>query len=205
MTTQGNQLDGLKVAILVSDDFEQVEMTAPREALQKAGAQVTLIAPKPGQVTGFHHDQKGDAFPVDQTLDEARAADYDAALLPGGALNADFLRVVPAAQEFVRAMDQAGKPLAVICHAPWLLVSAGLVGGRTLTSYHTIQDDIRNAGGTWQDEAVVHDRNWVTSRQPDDIPAFNAAMITLFAQRDSDAAAGQAGTYDSASMGVVRP
>jgi protease I len=205
MTTQGNQLDGLKVAILVSDDFEQVEMTAPREALQKAGAQVTLIAPKAGQVTGFHHDQKGDSFPVDQTLDEARAADYDAALLPGGALNADFLRVVPAAQEFVRAMDQAGKPLAVICHAPWLLVSAGLVGGRTLTSYHTIQDDIRNAGGTWQDEAVVHDRNWVTSRQPDDIPAFNAAMITLFAQRDSDAAAGQAGTYDSASMGVVRP
>jgi protease I len=205
MTTQGNQLDGLKVAILVSDDFEQVEMTGPREALQKAGAQVTLIAPKAGQVTGFHHDQKGDAFPVDQTLDEARAADYDAALLPGGALNADFLRVVPAAQEFVRAMDQAGKPLAVICHAPWLLVSAGLVGGRTLTSYHTIQDDIRNAGGTWQDEAVVHDRNWVTSRQPDDIPAFNAAMITLFAQRDSDAAAGQAGTYDSASMGVVRP
>ena len=178
------QLDGLRVAIIVSDGFEQVEMTDPRQALQQAGAQTTLIAPKPGQVQGVKHHDKASTFPVEMTLDQARPDQFDALLLPGGALNADFLRVQPKAQEFVREFDRQGKPMAVICHAPWLLVSAGLVRGRTLTSYHTIQDDIRNAGGSWQDREVVRDRNWVTSRQPGDIPAFNREMVALFAQAE---------------------
>jgi protease I len=177
-----NSIDGLRVAILVSDGFEQVEMTEPRKALEEAGAVVTIIAPKAGAVQGFNHDTKADTFAVSQTLDQADPSQFDAVMLPGGALNADFLRVQPKAQDFVRQADRAGKPLAVICHAPWLLVSAGLVKGRTLTSYHTIQDDIRNAGGTWKDQEVVRDRNWVTSRQPDDIPAFNREMLGLFSE-----------------------
>ena len=177
---QQHQLNGMRVAIIVSDGFEQVEMTDPRQALQQAGAETVLIAPEPGQVQGMKHDEKADRFPVDQTLDQANPDQFDALVLPGGALNADFLRVVPKAQEFVRRFDQQGKPLAVICHAPWLLVSANLVKGRTLTSYHTIQDDIRNAGGNWVDGEVVRDRNWVTSRQPSDIPAFNREMVALF-------------------------
>lgn len=177
-----NRLDGMRVAILVADYFEQIEMTEPRKALEQAGASTSLIAPKAGKVQGFNHDTKADSFTVDQTLDQANPDSFDAVLLPGGALNADFLRVQPRAQEFVRRFDRAGKPMAVICHAPWLLVSAGLVRGRTLTSYHTIQDDIRNAGGTWEDREVVRDRNWVTSRQPEDIPAFNREMLALFAE-----------------------
>ncbi|MGE3267545.1 MAG: type 1 glutamine amidotransferase domain-containing protein [Chloroflexota bacterium] len=175
------RLNGMRVAIMVADDFEQVEMTEPRKALDQAGANTVLVAPKPGKVQGFNHDTKADSFAVDQTLDQANPDDFDAVLLPGGALNADFLRVQPKAQDFVRKFDKAGKPMAVICHAPWLLVSAGLVRGRTLTGYHTIQDDVRNAGGTWQDREVVQDGNWVTSRQPDDIPAFNREMLTMFA------------------------
>lgn len=175
-------LDGLRVAILVNDDFEQVEMTDPRRALEDAGADTVLIATHPGEVQSFTHDQKSDRFRVDLALDRANPDDFDALLLPGGALNADKLRMVPKAQQFVRRFDQGGKPMAVICHAPWLLVSSGLVDGRTLTSYYTLQDDIRNAGGIWQDREVVHDHNWVTSRSPKDIPAFNRAMIALFAQ-----------------------
>jgi len=119
---------------------------------------------------------------VDMTLEQAKPQDFDAVLLPGGALNADALRVNKKAQEFVRAIDEQGKPIAVICHGPWLLVSAGLVRGRRLTSYHTIQDDIRNAGGIWEDREVIRDGNWVSSRQPGDIPAFNGEMIKLFAE-----------------------
>ena len=177
------RLDGMRVAILAADDFEQPEMTEPRKALEQAGAQTTLISPKSGQIHGIHHDKIGDTFNVDMALDQANPADFDAVLLPGGALNADFLRVQPKAQAFVRQMDQAGKPMAIICHAPWLLVSSGLVKGRTMTSYHTIQDDLRNAGANWQDKQVVRDRNWVMSRQPDDIPAFNRAMVDLFAEQ----------------------
>jgi len=177
------QLDGMRVAIIVADDFEQVEMTEPRQALEQAGAQVTLISPKGGQVKGMHHDKIGDTFPVDMALDQANPADFDALMLPGGALNADFLRMQPKAQAFARQMDGASMPLAVICHAPWLLVSAGLAKGRTMTTYHTIQDDLRNAGATWKDQPVVRDRNWVTSRQPSDIPAFNQAMLELFAEQ----------------------
>jgi protease I len=126
-----------------------------------------------------HHDKAG-RVKVDLELAAARPGDFDAVLLPGGALNADALRVEKAAQEFVREIDRSGKPIAVICHGPWLLVSAGLTKGRQLTSYHTIQDDIRNAGGKWEDSELVHHRNWVSSRQPSDIPAFNRGMLALF-------------------------
>ena len=179
---QGNRLDGLRVAIIVSDDFEQVEMTEPRKALDQAGAQTVLISPNSGQVSGVNHDVKADKFNVDMTLDSARPDDFDAVMLHGGALNADTLRMNTKAQNFVKQMDGGGRPIAFICHAPWLLVSAGLVKRRTLTSWPSLQDDIRNAGGTWVDQQVVHDDNWVTSRSPQDLEAFNPAMISLFAR-----------------------
>lgn len=177
---QKNILAGKRVAILVTDDFEQAELAEPKKALEQAGATTNIIAPKSGQIQGMNHDVKADFFPVDLTLDQANPMDFDAVLLPGGALNADALRIEPKAQAFVRTMDGQGKPIAVICHGPWLLVSAGLVRGRTLTSYHTIQDDVRNAGGNWVDQELVQDRNWVSSRSPKDIPAFNRGMIDLF-------------------------
>ncbi len=177
-------LDGLRVAIVLDTDFEQVEMTEPRKALEDAGATCRLISPKP-EVTGVKHDEKKDTFSVDIPLDRANPDEFDAVLLPGGALNADSLRVNAKAQEFVRKLNQAGKPMAVICHAPWLLVSAGLAKGRHLTSYHTIQDDIKNAGGKWEDREVIVDRNLVTSRQPSDIPAFNREMVRLFKESKS--------------------
>ena len=179
---QGNQLNGLRVAILVADDFEQVEMTSPRQALDQAGATTKLICTHPGQVTGMNHDVKADTFNVDMTLDQANPNDFDALMLPGGALNADTLRMVPKARQFAQELQRAGKPMAIICHAPWLLVSSALVRGRTLTSYYTIQDDIRNAGGNWVDQEMVRDGNWVTSRSPKDLPAFNPAMIQLFSE-----------------------
>jgi protease I len=179
---QGNQLDGIRVAILVSNDFEQVEMTEPRKALEQAGATTTIISPEAGQVTGVNHDEKADSFKVDLTLDQANPNDFDAVLLPGGALNADFLRMNPQAQNFVKQIDSSGRPIAVICHAPWLLVSAGLVKGRTLTSYQTIQDDLRNAGANWVDQELVRDRNWVSSRSPKDLGAFNPAIVSLFSE-----------------------
>lgn len=177
-----NQLDGMRVAILATDDFEQVELTEPRNALEQAGAKAVVISPKDDEIQGVNHDEKADKVKVDLPLDQANADEFDAVLLPGGALNADHLRVVKKAQEFVRKIDSAGKPIAVICHGPWLLVSTGLVKGRRMTSYHTIQDDIRNAGGNWVDQECVRDRNWVSSRQPSDIPAFNREMIALFAE-----------------------
>jgi protease I len=175
------QLNGLRVAILATDGFEQIELTAPRKALEEAGAETAVIAPSSGKIQGMKHHDKAEKVDVDLTLSKAKPQDFDAVLLPGGALNADALRVEKTAQQFVAAMEKAGKPIAVICHGPWLLASAGLVKGHTLTSYHTIQDDIRNAGGQWVDEEVVHDQNWVSSRQPSDIPAFNREMISLFA------------------------
>ncbi len=179
---QGNKLDGLRVAILVSTDFEQAEMTEPRKALEQAGATTTIISPQPGQITGVNHDEKADTFNVDMTLDQANPNDFDAVLLPGGALNADFMRMNPKAQDFVKQVDSSGRPIAIICHAPWLLVSAGLVKGRTLTSYQTIQDDLRNAGANWVDQEMVRDRNWVSSRSPKDLGAFNPAMVALFSE-----------------------
>ena len=185
---QDKPLDGMNVAILATDGVEDAELREPRQALADAGAKTTLFAPKEGRISSFRHHDKVGEFAVDQTLAKADPSRFDAVLLPGGALNADTLRVQPRAQEFVREMDRQGKPVAVICHAPWLLISAGCVRGRTMTSYHTIQDDVRNAGANWQDEEAVRDRNWVSSRQPSDIPAFNRAMIQLFSEKQKAAA-----------------
>ncbi len=182
-TTATNKIEGLRVAILATDGVEEAELAEPRKALDEAGAKTTLISVKPGKIQAMKHDEKSSKYDVDATFDDVDPNGFDAVLLPGGGLNADALRVVSAAQEFVRAIDQAGKPLAFICHAPWLLISAKLVEGRTLTSYHTIQDDVRNAGGTWIDKEAVRDGNWVSSRQPSDIPAFNREMIILFGER----------------------
>ena len=175
-------LNGLRVAIIATDYFEQAELEKPKQALDDAGAETRILAPKAGEIQGVNHIEKGDKFKVDLTLDKAVPNDFDAVLLPGGALNADALRVVPEAQRFVQEFDRAGKPIAFICHAPWLIVSAKLAKDRTFTSYHTIQDDMRNAGAHWVDKEVVRDRNWVSSRQPSDIPAFNSQMIALFAE-----------------------
>lgn len=173
-------LKGMRVAILATDLFEQSELLEPRKALDEAGAETVVIAPKSGEIQGVQHDKKDQKVKVDVTLDKADPADYDGMLLPGGAMNADALRVEKKAQDFVRAIDQAGKPIAVICHGPWLLVSAGLAKGRHMTSYHTIQDDLKNAGAKWEDKEVIRDRNWVSSRQPSDIPMFNREVISLF-------------------------
>jgi len=178
-------LQGMRVAILAADGVEESELKDPRAALDQAGAQTILFAPKQGSIQAVKHHDKAGQFQVDKPLSEADPKKFDAVLLPGGAWNADTLRVHPQAQEFVREMDRQGKPIAVICHGPWLLVSAGCMRGRTVTSYHTIQDDIRNAGGNWQDQEVVRDRNWVSSRQPSDIPAFNRTMIQLFSEWQS--------------------
>ncbi len=175
-------LNGIRVAILVTDNFEESELVEPRKALDEAGAETMIIAPHDGKVRAFKHDVKGGSYRVDRTLDGVSAEHFDAVLLPGGALNADALRVDAKAQAFVKEIDRASKPIAVICHGSWLLVSAGLVKGRHLTSYHTIQDDIRNAGGKWEDSETVRDRNWISSRSPRDLPAFNREMITLFSQ-----------------------
>ena len=183
------KLSNLRVAILATNDFEDAELIETRKALNEAGAKTAVIAPKSGKIQAMKHDEKSGFVDVDLTLDQANPDDFDAVLLPGGALNADALRVEPKAQEFVRRIDKAGKPIAVICHGPWLLVSAGLAKGHTLTSYHTIQDDIRNAGAKWVDKEVVTDRNWVSSRQPQDIPAFNSAMLELFAHSRQKATA----------------
>ena len=173
-------LKGMRVAILVADGFEQVELTEPRAALEKAGATTVVVSMKSGEVQGFKHTDKADKVKVDKTFDQIDPEDYDAVLLPGGVVNADALRVVPKAQQFVKAMDRARKPIAVICHGGWLLVSAALVDGRRMTSWPTLQDDIRNAGGEWTDAEFIRDRNWVSSRKPDDIPVFNREMVSLF-------------------------
>lgn len=175
-------LQGMRVAILATNGVEQAELSEPRKALDEAGAKTTLIAPKTGNIKAMKHDVIAGEFPVDMSLEDANPEEFDAVLLPGGALNADALRVENGAQEFVRYMDDSGKPIAVICHGPWLLISADLVDGRSLTSYHTIQDDVRNAGGLWMDKEVVRDQNWVSSRQPSDIPVFNREMLSLFSE-----------------------
>ncbi len=177
------ELRELRVAVIATDGFEEVELTDPVRALKEAGARVDIVAPKRGEIQGFRHHDKAGKVQVDRTLAEIRPDEYDAVMLPGGALNADAIRVEPALQAFLRALQNGGKPFAVICHAPWELVSAGLVRGRTLTSYHTIRDDVQNAGGNWVDREVVVDGNWVTSRQPGDLPAFNREMLRLFASR----------------------
>jgi protease I len=178
-----SKLTDFRVAVLATDGFEETELTEPVQALEDAGAQVTILSLKLGQIQGVRHDlDKTEKIKVDRTIRDVSAAEFDAVLLPGGTVNADSMRMIPEVQAFLREMEDAGKPLSAICHAPWELVSAGLVRGRTLTSYHTIQDDVRNAGGNWVDRAVVEDGNWVTSRQPGDLPAFNRAMLALFSR-----------------------
>ena len=174
----------MKVAIIVTDGFEQIEMTSPREALEKAGAKCVLIAPRDGEVQGFKHHDKADKFKVDMTLAKASASDFDAVMLPGGVINADAIRIDKNAQQFVQQMEAAGKPIAVICHGSWLLVSAGIVEGRHMTSWPTLQDDLRNAGAQWEDKECIRDRNWVSSRKPDDLPVFNREMVALFSIRE---------------------
>lgn len=174
------ELSKLRVAVIATDGFEESELTEPVRALQEAGAQVEVLSPQAGEIQAFRHHDKSITVKVDRGLDEAQPDSYDALMLPGGALNADTLRVEPKVQAFIQEMQNSGKPMAVICHAPWILVSANVVHGRTLTSYHTIQDDIRNAGGNWVDQEVVVDGNWVTSRKPSDLPAFNREMLNLF-------------------------
>jgi protease I len=178
-----NSLDGLKVAVLAVDGFEQAELVEPKRALAEAGATVHVISAKPGKIQGFKHVDKGDTVDVDSTFDKATADDYDAVVLPGGVVNGDAIRLLPQAQAFVKAADSANKPIAVICHGGWLPVSAGIIKGRTLTSWPSLQDDIRNAGGTWVDREVVEDNNLISSRKPDDIPAFNKALIGQLSKR----------------------
>jgi protease I len=174
-------LQGRCVAVLATNGVEQVELTAPVDALRAAGAAVVVIAPDAGGIQAYHHLDPADRIPVDRALADASALDYDGLVLPGGVANPDALRTQEAAVLFVRDFVEADKPVAAICHAPWLLVEADLVRGRTLTSWPSLRTDIRNAGGEWVDEAVVVDQKLVTSRKPDDLPAFCERLIGLFA------------------------
>jgi protease I len=180
----GTNLAGLKIAILATNGVEQAELEEPRKALDEAGATTVLASPNGGTIQAMNHDDKSTTFEADKKISDLDPDDFDAVLLPGGALNADALRVDEDAQKFVQAIDAAQKPLAVICHGPWLLIDARLVKGRALTSYHTIETDLENAGASWSDEKVVRDRNWVSSRKPDDIPAFNKEFIALLSERN---------------------
>ena len=174
------ELSNKRVAILVADGFEQVELTSPREALDEAGAKTEIVSPVKGEVQGMNHDKHADKFKVDVLLDKADAGGYDALLLPGGVMNPDTLRMNPAAVEFVRAFIDAGKPIAAICHGPWTLINAGGVKGRRMTSWPSLQADLANAGATWVDTEVVTDMGLVTARKPADLPAFNRKMIEEF-------------------------
>jgi protease I len=177
-----DELQGKKVAILAADMFERVELEEPRDALKAAGAQVEIVSIHPGEIQGFDHFDPANKVAVDRTVEEASADDYDALMLPGGVGNPDQLRGDENAVQFVHAFFAQGKPVAAICHAPWMLVEAGVVRDRRLTSWPTLRTDIVNAGGNWVDEEVVVDSGLVTSRKPDDIPAFNEKMIEEFAE-----------------------
>jgi len=175
-------LDGMKVAILVADGFELSELAEPKKALDEAGAETLIVSPAKGKVQGRKHFDKADKFAVDVPLDKADAGDFDALLLPGGVANPDQLRILPKAVAFVRAFFDAGKPVAAICHGPWTLVEADVLSGRTITSWPSIKTDLKNAGAHWVDREVVVDDGLVSSRKPDDIPAFNRNMIEEFAK-----------------------
>jgi len=184
------KLDGKKVAILVADGFEQVEMTKPRDALEQAGAETRIVSLKPGQIQGMHHADICDKFDVDLTVADARAEEFDALMIPGGLLNPDALRSNEDTLEFARHFFHESKPVAAICHGPQVLISADLVRGRKMTSWPAIKADMRNAGARWVDEEVVVDNGLVTSRKPDDIPAFNEKMIEEFCEGRHEAIAG---------------
>lgn len=190
MPTQ--QLQGKRVAILATDGVERVELTEPKKALDDAGARTVVVSPKSGSIKGWEHDHWGESITVDLSLNEARADQFDALMLPGGVMNPDQLRMNDRAVEFVRSFFEAGKPVAAICHAPWLLVEADVVDGRTLTSWPSLETDIRNAGGDWVDRDVVTDHGLVTSRKPDDLPAFNRKMLEEFAEGVHEAQAASA-------------
>ena len=175
-------LQGKKVAILVTDGFEQSELLEPRKALDQAGATTKVVSPAGNKAKGWKHKEWGDEVPVDVALDSAKAEEFDALLLPGGVMNPDQLRMNPKAVEFVKHFTDAGKPVAAICHGPWTLIEAGAVRGRTVTSWPSLKTDLKNAGATWVDKEVVSDQGLVTSRKPDDIPAFNREMIRLFGE-----------------------
>ncbi|HET9098723.1 MAG TPA: type 1 glutamine amidotransferase domain-containing protein [Candidatus Saccharimonadales bacterium] len=176
-------LSGKKVAVLVDNYFEEEEFTGPIEKLEQAGATIDIIAAEAedGQVQAMNHVDKSKKYKIDKTLDEANFDDYDALVLPGGAVNADQLRMVPKAREWVKQAMTKNMPLAAICHAPWILASTGVAKGRKLTSFFTIQDDMRDAGAEWKDEEVIVDGNLITSRKPDDVPAFSDALIAMLA------------------------
>lgn len=193
-------LNGLHIAILVTDGFEQVELTQPRDALEGEGAITKIISDKRGMVQGMNHDQPADQFPVDLTFDEAYSQDFDAVLLPGGEVNSARIRSNELAQKIVKGITAQGKPIAVICHGAWLLASAGLVQGKTMTSHQDLEQDLKKAGVNWVDQEVVVDGNWVSSRKPEDIPAFNARMIEVFGQRMRDSVAG---TPDEGAVGIA--
>lgn len=183
-----NELDGRTAAFLIANEgVEQVELTEPWSAILAAGGTPLLLAPDVGNAQGFNHLDKADTFPVDQIVSDAHPEDYDLLVLPGGVANPDILRTVPAAVRFVRGMFEAGKPAAAICHAPWTLVEADLVRGRTLTSWPSLATDIRNAAGTWVDEEVHVDtagpNTMVSSRKPDDLPAFSENLVKVFAEQ----------------------
>ncbi len=177
-----HNLIGKKVAILVENGFEQVELTKPKAALEEAGAQTHIISPNEDEVKGWDGSDWGDTFAVDVALKNAQEGEYDALLLPGGVLNPDKLRTNDDARQFIRAFFQAHKPVAAICHGPWSLIDAGVAKGRKMTSYHSIQTDLKNAGVDWVDQEVVVDNGLVTSRNPDDIPAFNRKMVEEIAE-----------------------
>jgi protease I len=173
-------LHGKKIAILATDGFEQSELIEPRKALDQAGAKTQVVSPKDGKIRGWNHKDWGQEVSVDVPLKSAKPEDYDALLLPGGVMNPDQLRMIPEAVAFVKRFTDAGKPVAAICHGPWTLIEAGAVRGKTITSWPSLKTDLKNAGATWQDKEVIRDGNLVTSRKPDDIPAFNKEMIRLF-------------------------
>jgi protease I len=177
-----SDLKGLKVAILIDDGFEQVEMVDPRKALEQAGAETRIVSPKSERVRAWNFTEWGDMFPVDLALEKARPNDFDALHLPGGVMNPDSLRMQPKAVEFVKAFFDAGKPVSVICHGPWTVIEAGAARGRRIASWPSLKTDLRNAGAEWMDQEVIVDGNLVSSRKPDDIPAFNRAMIDLFSR-----------------------
>jgi protease I len=177
-----NTLSGKRVAILATDGVEQIELIEPRKALDAAGATTKVVSLKSGSIKGFNHDKPGDDIEVDTVLGSISADDFDALLLPGGVANPDKLRTIPAAVDFVRAFFEAGKPVAAICHGPWLLVEADVVHGRNVTSWPSLHTDLKNAGANWTDSEVITDHGLVTSRKPSDIPAFNKKMIEEFAE-----------------------
>ncbi len=176
------KLTGKKIAFLATDGFEQVELTQPWEAIQRAGATVHLVAPQAGEILGMHHDKPGDSFKVDVTIDQAQAQDYDGLVLPGGVANPDALRTNASCVQFVRDFFKSAKPVAAICHGPWMLVEADVVHDRTVTSWPSLRADLVNAGANWVDKTVVCDQGLVTSRKPDDLDAFRAKAIEEFAE-----------------------